>query len=273
MRRIALASIVALVPLTAAGASFNLVDGAAEATVTDRNGVTVWRTDGGRDNVFIGNYYIRRDGDDAEKPLSEFIAEPTATVTANAVTLSFVGDTLSATLTTALTGGPAGSSRSTLTRSLSVLNTGVERQSLFLFDYLDLDIRFDQLAQADQSVQTAPGRILTRSASFPLAIETIATPAPESWEITDFFTLYTRFFLDQDGPTTMPNTPALGELFPVPPSDNAFAFGWAFDLEPDAEFAVTNVSTIAPIPLPAGGWLLLSAIGALGAAAQRRRRA
>ncbi len=273
MRPLALAALVVAAPLSVDAATFSLTNGAAEATVSDRNGVTVWRTDGGRDNIFLGNYYLRRAGDAGEKPLSEFIGPPTAVAAGDAVALSFIGDTLAATLETTLAGDAPGSSRSTLTRSLALTNIGSAAQSLFLFDYVDFDIRFDQLAQADQSVQTTPGRVTTRSASFPLAIETLATPAPESWEIADFFTLYTRFFLDQDGPTTLPNAPALGAPFPVPPSDNAFAFGWAFELAPGETFAVSNVSTLAPIPLPPAVLLLAGALCALGAASRVRREA
>ena len=264
MRLKMLALIATMTPAAAQAASFNLFDGAAQATVTDRNGVTVWRTDGEADNIFIGNYYVRRSGDESELPLKEFIGEPTATVSDDTVTLLFADDRLSATLETRLEGGAPGSGRSTLTRSLSITNTGPETQSLFLFDYLDLDIRFEQLNQQDQFIQTEPGRVITTSAREPFFVDTRVTPTPESWEIGDFFELYTKFFIDQDGPTALPNTPALGDAFPVPPGEGAFAFGWAFDLEPDAQFPVSNVSTIAPIPLPAGGWLLVSAIGALG---------
>ncbi len=273
MRFKTLALIVTMAPAAAQAASYNIFDGAAEATVTDRNGVTVWRTDGEADNIFIGNYYLRRAGDERELPLTEFIGAPAATVSDDAVSLAFADDRLSATLETRLEGGTSGSGRSTLTRSLSIANAGAETQSLLLFDYLDLDIRFEQLNQRDQFIQTELGRIITTSAREPFFVDTRVTPTPESWEIGDFFGLYTKFFIDQDGPTTLPNTPALGAAFPVPPGEGAFAFGWAFDLAPGEEFAVSNVSTIAPIPLPAGGWLLVSAIGALGAAAQRRRRA
>lgn len=272
MRTVCFMALLAFAPLGAGAATFTLSDGAAQATVSDRNGVTVWKTDGGRDNIFFSNFYLRRAGDAGEQPLSAFIGEPTAAATANAVTLSFVGDTLSAVLETTLEGGAPGSSRSTLTRSLSLTNTGDVAQSLFLFDHVDFDIRFDQLAQADQSVQSAPGHVVTRSASFPLAITTRVTPAPQSWEITDFFTLYTRFFLDRDGPTTLPNTPALGVAFPTPPGDNAFAFGWAFDLAPGARFAVSNTSTIAPVPLPPAALLLAAGLAGLGIASRRMRR-
>ncbi|WP_333835271.1 hypothetical protein [Rubrimonas sp.] len=269
MRAIALAALIAAAPLAVQAATFSLIDGAAEATVSDRNGVTVWRTDGGRDNIFIGNYYVRRAGDSRELPLSEFIAEPSASQTLNAVSLSFRDDTLEATLDTALKGGAPGSSRSTLTRSLSLTNVGETTQSLFLFDYTDFDIRFDQLAQADQTVQSSPGRLVTRSGSFPLTIETVVTPEPQSWEIADFFTLYTRFFIDLDGPTTLPNTPALGAPFPVPAGDNAFAFGWAFDLAPGATFSVSNTSTIAPVPLPPAALLLIAGLVGLGMASRK----
>ena len=259
------------IPFASQAATYNFTDAAAEVTVNERNGLTVWRTDGGRDNIFIGNYYLRRLGDAEELPLSEFIDTPSATRTDNSVSLAFSDDRLSARLDTMLTGGPAGSSRSSLTRRLTLKNTGQVTQSLVVFDYLDLDIRFDQLAQADQSVQTSPGRIMTRSASFPLAIETRVSPAPDQWEITDFFTLYTRFFLDQDGPTTLPNTPAIGEPFPLTPGDNAFAFGWTVDLEAGERFRVENVSRIAPIPIVPAGLLLTSGLGAFWIIWRRRK--
>ena len=98
MRLKMLALIATMTPAAAQAASFNLFDGAAQATVTDRNGVTVWRTDGEADNIFIGNYYVRRSGDESELPLKEFIGEPTATVSDDTVTLLFADDRLSATL-------------------------------------------------------------------------------------------------------------------------------------------------------------------------------
>ena len=40
----------------------------------------------------------------------------------------------------------------------------------------------------------------------------------------------------------------------------------------DAGQGKQNIGTVAPIPLPAAGWLLLAGLGALGAAARRQRR-
>lgn len=256
----------------ASAATFTLTDAAATATVTSRNGVTVWRTDGGRDNVFISNWYLRRAGEDGELPLSEAIAFPTASQPApGTLELSFDGAPLSAALRYDLIGGEPGSRRSTLRREATLTNAGDETLSLFLFDYTDFDIRFDQLDQRDQSVLEAPGVIRTRSASFPLEILTRVSPAPQQWEIADFFTLYTRFFIDLDGATTLPNTPAIGEPFPTPPGYNAFAFGWEFDLAPGARFTALHESTIAPIPAPAALPLLATGLFALRAAARRRR--
>ncbi len=264
--------VLALIAATPAAAqTFTLTSNNSTAGITARNGMTTWFIDGGRDNVFLSNYYLRIGNGLVDLPLSEAIGAPVASQPqSNVLNLDFTGSGVTANLSYQLIGGRPGSARSRIEKAVQITNTGADPLTFSLFDYTDFDIRFDQANQRDQSVLTAPNRILTTNAEQPLRIATRVSPRPDHHEIADFYTLYTRFFIDLDGPTTLPDTPALGVPFPVPASDNAFAFQWDAVLAPGESFMVGHRSQFAPVPAPAGVGLL-ALLGAVLVA--RRRRA
>ena len=171
------------------------------------------------------------------------------------------GNGLDAVVDYELAGGPEGSRSATLSRSVTLTNTADTLISLTLFDYTDLDIRFNPQNQLDQATLIASDVIETVSENSSIVITTTVSPTPDAHQITDFLTLYFAFFIDQDGATALPSTPALGEPFPVPAGDNAFAFEWGFDLAAGESVTVSQTSVLAPIPLPAPAALLLAGLG------------
>lgn len=269
LRPLVLAALAACAPAAAGAAT--LTSGPSEVTVADDGTVTVWRVEeGGSDNVFLSAYYLRLAGDDGEATFPTIFGVPVVEQPSpDVLGLSFAGDPIEARLDYRLTDGPE-LGRTTLERSATLTNTGTEIVEFVLFDYTDLDIRFDPLNQRDQATLVAPGVVETVSASVPVTIVSEVTPTPDQYLISDFLTLALAFLIESDGVTTLPNTPALGEAFPETPGDNAFAFGWEVSLAPGESFTAAQSSTLATaVPVPASLVLMLGGIGAL--ALVRRR--
>jgi hypothetical protein len=196
-------------------ASFSLTDNNSSITVNDRNGVTVWLVDGSPDNLFISNYYYRIGPTGNENNFLDGLSVPTVSQpVANRLALTYRGTDLQAVVNYELTGGNLGSNRSKLDKSLILTNLSTQSLDLNLFDYSDLDIRFNQLAQRDRAIALTFDRIVLDSATFPLSVLTNISPTATNYQISDFFTLYTKFFIDLDGPTTLDNTPPLGSPSP-----------------------------------------------------------
>lgn len=255
---------------SSATSALEVTDRNSSLGVNERNGITTWFVDGRPDNVFLSNYYLRLDDAGMESPLSELLGDPDVTSQGNTLTLEFSGEALSATLDYTLVGGAPSSGASGFSKSLHLTNVGDDALLLNLFDYSDFDIKFDQLAQADQTEIVGPGALVTRSATVPYALSTVVT-GPDRYEVGSFFDLYTKFFLDQDGATVLTNTPMVGAIFPEPASDNAFAFQWTRTLAPGQSFAVNHTSALAPVPVPAALPLFAGGLFALLRSAGRRR--
>jgi PEP-CTERM motif len=272
MRRAAIGAAVVLgTAMPASAASFTLLDGNSRIGLDDRNGITTWFVDGGRDNVFLSNLYYRVGDSGPEQNLLGGLGVPAASqAAANALELTFTGPGITAVLSYELRGWADGSGRSRLTRSLAFTNTSDSPLDLHLFDYSDFDIKFFQPAQRDQSVATSTGRIITTSADQPYRIVTRVEAAPDHFQIADFFTMYTRFFVDLDGPTQLTDSPGIGQPFPVPAGDNAFAFQWDRLLGAGETFRIAHVSDFMPIAEPAS--LALFGLGLAGLGALHRRR-
>ncbi|MEM8957711.1 MAG: calcium-binding protein [Pseudomonadota bacterium] len=266
--------LLALVAMPLAVPAATLTSGDSESTVSDDGLITVWRVEpDGSDNIFLSGLYLRRDGETSESSLAAALGLiEEIQDTPDMLRRRYGGNGLDAVVDYRLTGGPEGSRSAILSRSVTLTNTADTPISLTLFDYTDLDIRFNPQDQLDQATLIAPGVIETVSANSPIVITTTVTPTPDAHQITDFLTLYFAFFLDQDGPTALTDTPALGEPFPVPAGDNAFAFEWGFDLAAGESVTVSQTSVLAPVPLPAAAALLLSGLGAFAALRGRGRR-
>ena len=233
-------------------ASFILTSGNSEVEVSDRNGITVWFVEGSPDNVFISNYYYRVGEVENESVFLEGIDDtPTVNqITTEQLQLTYTGTELEAEVNYSLEGGELGSNESLLSKSVTLTNLSSENQQINLFDYSDWDIKFNQLDQRDQAIALDPGTIILNSDTRPLSILTQLTPTPSRYEINDFFTLYSKFFLDNDGATTLSNTPPLNTPFPIPASDNAMAFQWEFTLLPGESYSITSTANYTPIPEP-----------------------
>ncbi len=265
----------------ASAADYDLLDGNASARISDRNGATVWRVApavespaGFSDNVFLSSYFIRVGGSGTEAPLLSALGTPVASAGSNSLRLDFANDTLAATVEWSLTGACAGAALATLTKSVSFTNVGAADLDFHLFDYTDFDIRFNPLAQADRARLVGPGRIVTTSSTIPFSIDARADVAPDRYQISDFLTPYFQFFIDQDGPTTLSNTPAPGVGFPATPGDTAFVFQWDRIIAPGDSFSVRQVARYVPtsaVPEPATWAFMIAGFGLVGAAARRRR--
>ncbi len=240
------------VPLVSAqAASFTLTDNNSEVRVDDRNGITVWFVDGSPDNVFLSNYYYRIGPTGNESPFFDGLGTPTVTQqTGNQLELTYTGTELQAVVNYELLGGDLGSSRSFIDKSVTLTNLSQQNLDFHLFDYSDFDIKFNQLDQRDQSIALDFGTIVQNSATKPLSILTQVSPTSSHYEIADFLTLYNKFFIDQDGATTLPDNPPLNVPFPIPPSDNAFAFQWDFNLNTGESVTFNSQFDYAPVPEP-----------------------
>lgn len=263
-----------------AAASFNLADGNSSAVISDRNGATVWRVApaGGNpaafsDNIFLSNYFFRIGSTGGESPLLVALGTPVAVATTNSLQLNFRTADLAATIDWRLTGAGSGSTLSTLSKSVSFTNLGAAAIDFHLFDYTDFDIRFNPLAQADTATLVSAGRIITSSSTIPFSIDARVQSAPDRYQISDFITPYLQFFIDQDGPTTLPNTPALGTSFPATPGDTAFALQWSRVIAPGDSFTVSQLAMYRPtsaVPEPASWAYLIAGFGLIGGLARRR---
>ncbi|WP_310476265.1 PEPxxWA-CTERM sorting domain-containing protein [Sandarakinorhabdus sp.] len=161
----------------------------------------------------------------------------------------------------------------TLSKTVSFTNLSAAAIDFHLFDYTDFDIRFNALTQLDTARLVSPGRIITSSSSIPFSIDASAQVAADRYQISNFITPYFQFFIDQDGPTTLPNTPALGAEFPATPGDTAFAFQWSRMIAPGDSFTVGQVARYLPtssVPEPANWAYFIAGFGLIGIAARRR---
>lgn len=254
----------------AAGAAV-LTSGSSELTIQDSTGiVTVWRTQpGGSDNVFLSSFYLRLDGQAGESTFQDTFGDPVVSQpSADRLSLSYSNGSIEGRLDYAIF-GDLEPGQSTMERSATITNLGTDVLNFTLFDYTDLDILFDPTNQRDTATLTEPGVIETRSASAPISVVTTVTPTPDQYELSDsFLPLYFAFFVDNDGATTLSNTPGVGVTFPATPEDTAFAFGWEVSLAPGESFTATHSSTLTAIPLPATLSLLM--VGLAGLALARR---
>ena len=269
LRRLAfLLALITVMPAAASAAV--LTSGSSALTVNDNGIVTVWRTQpGGPDNVFLSSYYLRLDGQDGEETFQDQFGDPVVSQpSADRLSLSYSNGAIEGRLDYAIF-GDLEPGRSIMQRSATITNQGTETLNFTLFDYTDLDILFDPTNQRDTASLMEPGVIETNSASAPISIVSTVTPTPGQYQISDFLTLYFAFFIDNDGATTLPNTPGLGVPFPAEPGDNAFAFGWEVALAPGESFTATHSSVLTALPLPATLPLMMVGLAAL--ALVRRR--
>ena len=256
-----------LVPLDlpARAANFTLSDNNSEIRVSDRNGVTVWYVEGSPDNVFIANYYYRLGSTGNENNFLDGLGTPTVNQSSpNQLELTYRGSELQAVVNYSLQGGAVGSNQSLLSRSVMLTNIGGQDLDFHLFDYSDFDIKFNQLNQRDQAIALEPQKIVVNSATQPLSILAEVSPNTTNYQISDFITLYNKFFNDLDGPTTLDNTPPLFTPFPVPPGDNALAFQWDFTLPAGAALTFSSSANYGPTVPEASSILGLISLGLLG---------
>ena len=265
---------------SASAQSYTLKNGNSTLRVDQRNGATVWRIDQDAlsdaippDNLFLSNYFFRVGAGGPESNFFNALGAPTVLQNgADNVSFAFANDSLSATLGWNILGGPVGSGSSVLTKSVVITNLTGQAIDLNLFDYSDYDINFNPRNQADQAALIGPGRIVTTSSSVPFQITSQVTGNPDRYQITNFITPYLQFFIDQDGPTTLSNTPGLGVPFPSTPGDNAFAFQWSRTLSPGQSFSVAQTATFAAIPEPSSWAMLLIGFVAVGGGLRGSRR-
>lgn len=269
-----------LVALAAAAASAPparaavLTDGNSTATVVARNGMTVWRVNGTADNVFLSNYYLRVGPAGNEFALQDLLGAPTEVLSGtNRVTFTYQNAALRAVVEYTLTGGPAGVFDSRVASSVTLTNLGTGPADIHLFQYSDFDLKFDQASQLDQLRFTSPSSVVQTRAGTDFQLSASVGPAPTHYQGTDnFLDFYFKFFVDQDGPTTLNDTPAVGPVFPNPPKDSAFAFQWDRTLAAGESFRVGADFRLAAVPEPASLTLAgLAAVGLVARAARRRR--
>jgi hypothetical protein len=270
-KRLVLAASGLLVASTAASGA-ELVAGSAEATVSDFDGnLTVFRVDGGEDNVFLANFFFRTDtldsGNGGEVKLNALGPVTVTTPTANRVVLTSAGQGLSARQEVTLTGGPVGSGTATLFTTFALTNTGSEPVDLELFYAADFDLNFDQGNPDDRATLLDQTSVLIQDDLSDLVVQ--AAPTSDSYQLFDgTFDVLFKFNANTDGATTLNNTPGIGgTVFDEPGiTDGGLAFGWSRTLQPGDTFSTFAVNNYTVIPEPA------SLLGLAAAGLLRRRR-
>lgn len=249
-----------------------LADANSQVTVDERNGLTVWRVNNTADNVFLSNYYLRVGSTGNELALRDALGVPVVSTSGtNRVTLTYENASLRAVVDYTLAGGPAGSFDSRISSSISLTNLSGGALDLHLFQYSDFDLAFDQARQLDQLRFLSPSSLVQYRAGTPYLLEASVGTAPTHYQATSsFIDFYLKFFLDQDGPTTLNDTPGIGQLFPEPASDSAFAFQWDRTLAAGGNFAVASQFRLGTVPEPSS--VVMTAIGCAGLGIVGRRR-
>lgn len=273
----AVLSLTALALVTLAGggarAATILTDANSRVTIDDRNGMTVWRINDTADNVFLSNYYLRLGSTGNEFALQTALGVPVVSTNgSNQVTLIYANASLRAVVEYALVGGPTGVFDSRVSSSATLTNLGTDPLDLHLFQYSDFDIRFDQASQLDRIRFLSPSSLEQYRSGTTSVLEASVGPDPSHYQASsNFFDFYSKFFVDQDGPTTLNDTPGIGTLFPEPASDSAFAFQWDRGLAAGDSFRVDSQFRLTAVPEP--GSFTLAAIGLVAGIAVARREA
>ncbi|MDX2036308.1 MAG: hypothetical protein SFX72_06625 [Isosphaeraceae bacterium] len=238
-----------------------LTDANSRVTADDRNGMTVWRVNETADNVFLSNYYIRIGGTGNERALQDALGTPSIVKNGtNRVSLTYKNDILEAVVIYSLIGGPAGLFESRVNASIALTNLSASSLDLHLFQYSDFDLRFDQSNQRDQIRFLSRGSLIQHREGTDLGLLASVDTAPTHYQsASSFLDFYFKFFLDQDGPTTLNDTPGIGVLFPDPAVDSAFAFQWDRSLASGETFRVGSLFQITTVPEPSS--LLLGLVG------------
>ncbi len=258
-----------------AASAATLAAGNASATVSNADGgLTVFRVDGGSDNVFLANFFFRTDAvataNGGEVKLNALGPVTVSTPSANRVVLTAAGSGLAARQEVTLTGGPAGSGNAALLSTFRLTNTGDAPTDLELFYAADFDLDFDQRNPDDVTTAIDPSAILVADGRAELLTQ--AAPTASLYEIyqSQFEVLF-NFNANTDGATTLSNTPGIGVPVRDQPgvTDAGFAFNWDRTLGPGESFSTFVVSTYTVVPEPAS----LALLGLGGIAMLSRRRA
>ncbi|MCL6630527.1 MAG: hypothetical protein K6U00_13110, partial [Armatimonadetes bacterium] len=202
----------------------NLNDQNSSALVSAGNGVQGWWVDG-TNHLNSINWFFRVGSTGGELPLG-----------ALGGTLSLYGDQLAvcdyvnqglfdARVSWLLTGGAEGSGTSDLAATLRLTNTSQAPLSVQLFQCSDFDLNGEM---ADDYGKLVNNNVITQWDSITTVSESVISQqiAPSGWYLGPASTLWG--WMNDDLPTTLPNTPAVGTQ--VGPDNLAWAFQWAFDI-------------------------------------------
>jgi hypothetical protein len=263
--------------LSAADAAV-IASGNSTATVSDTDAnLTVWRVDGGPDNVFLANFFFRTDtlasGNGGELKINGLSALDATPLGANAIRYSASDSELSAVQTWSLTGGSPGDGAATLAAVLTLTNISNRTIPLSLFYAADLDIAFDPANPNDETTALSASNILVRDPVTGAEILTQVDPSVDDYQIYQGqFEVLFNFNANTDGPTVLANSPAMGTTVTDVAGvvDAGFAFAWSIELAPGASITATASHVHSVVPEPAS-LVMIAAVVVLSALRSRQQ--
>ena len=245
----------------------NLNDQNSSALVSAGNGVQGWWVDG-TNHLNSINWFFRVGSTGGELPLGTLGG-----------TLFLYGDQLAvcdyvnpglfnARVSWLLTGGAQGSGTSDLAATLRLTNTSQAPLSIQLFQCSDFDLNGD-----DDYGKLVNNNVITQWDSITTVSESVISQqiAPSGWYLGPASDLWG--WMNDDQPTTLPNTPAVGTQ--VGPDNLAWAFQWDFDIPAGGMVTVIISKDIlihSTVPEPTS-MLTLGAglVGVIGMITRKRR--
>jgi hypothetical protein len=162
-----------------------------------------------------------------------------------------------------LAGSRPDSGQSEIAERVSITNRSAGNLTFYLFEYTDFDLQ----GTADNDFYTleSTDKFQQFDGNTAASITYLAPAASEvRYELAPFPNLLNS--LNDGSPTTLANTPPLGQL--VGPGDEAFAWQWQFVIAPNQTVTLTKNKQVQSVPEPASGLALLS-LSLLGLALKR----
>jgi large repetitive protein len=256
------------VVLEGQGQIYNLNNGNSSVTVDASAGILNYQVNG-LPQMSSQWFWYRLGNVGPERPINTVGPLTPVQSDARTLDLSYASLQYSARVVYTLTGGSIGSGSSSLTEAITFLNTSTSTLDLHFFDYTDFDLLGGGAGQTIQfGTTTIPvPRINKFTQTLGPVTATVSLTAglynPSAAEAALFN--QTLASLNDGGPTTLNNN--LGPLA----GDVTGAFQWDVSLAAGNSLTISQIVSLASVPVPEPSVLALFALGLLGALYRKNR--